>query len=49
MSLNEAGLALVPHKAVDFIAWLHLAEGTCILHKRGLITGHWVTKHNTSE
>lgn len=32
MSLNEAGLALVPHQGVDFIARPHLAEGTRILH-----------------
>ena len=32
VSLNEAGLALVPHKCVNFIARPHLAVGTCIRH-----------------
>lgn len=40
MPLNKACPALVPHQRVDLVSLTLLAKGTCILHKRGLATGH---------
>lgn len=38
--LNKACPALVPHQRVDLISLTLLTKGMCILHQRGLATGH---------
>lgn len=39
--LNKACLALVSHQRVDLIPLTLFTKGICILHQRGLVTGHW--------
>lgn len=42
--LNKACLTLVPHERVDFISLTLPTKSACVLHQRGLVTGHWETK-----
>lgn len=40
MPLNKAFPALVSDERVDLISRTLLTKSTCILHQRGLVTGH---------
>ena len=44
MPLYEAFPALVPHQWINLIPLTFLTKSLCILHQRGLATGHWETE-----